>query len=68
METVRELIAIVDDLRTHAERMIRTGASAEEAERRYIAPPAFQAFRNSGSYWTVGAAMESLYRTLAPTG
>jgi glyoxylase-like metal-dependent hydrolase (beta-lactamase superfamily II) len=32
-DTVREQAAVLDDLRAHAERMIRAGASADEAGR-----------------------------------
>src|SRR5262249_56504618 len=35
---VREQATLLDHLREHAERMIKLGVSAEEAERRYVVP------------------------------
>jgi cyclase len=67
LETVREQAAIMNDLRRHAERMIRMGASPEEASRRYVVPKAFQDYRQSPWGWRVGAAMENLYQNLRPS-
>ncbi len=61
VETVRELADLLDDLRSHAERMKRGGASAEEAARRYLVPPRFESFRISSWGWTVGAAIRGWY-------
>ena len=66
-ETVLDQSALFDDLRAHAEKMLRAGATAEEAERRYIVPERFQDYRIS--YWdfTVGAAMRSYFTRLSPS-
>ena len=63
-ETVREQADLMDDLRSHAERMIRTGATAEEAVRRYQVPEPFAAFLVFSWDWTIGAALRSYYATL----
>ena len=60
-ETVREQAALFDDLRGHAEKMKREGATAEEAERRYAVPKQFQSFRITAWGWTIGPAMQSLF-------
>jgi glyoxylase-like metal-dependent hydrolase (beta-lactamase superfamily II) len=64
LETVREQVDILDDLRSHAEKMIRTGASVDEAERRYMVPKRFQDFDVSPWNWTVGAALQGYYAAL----
>jgi cyclase len=61
-ETVREQAALFDTLGAHAEKMMRAGASADEAERRYIVPPRFQKFGVHSWGLTVGAAMRSYYQ------
>jgi glyoxylase-like metal-dependent hydrolase (beta-lactamase superfamily II) len=66
LETVREQSDLMDDLRAHAERMIRMGATAAEAERRYVVPKPFQTYHNGAWGWTVGAAMQSFFLKLAP--
>jgi len=63
-ETVHEQIEIFDDLRSHAEKMIRAGAGADEAERRYVVPKRFQDFDVSPWNWTVGAALQGYYASL----
>lgn len=68
LQTVREQADLMDDLRAHAEKMIRIGVIAEEAERRYVVPKPFQAYRNRAWGWTVGAAMQSFYLKLSPRG
>src|SRR5262249_30778451 len=65
-ETVLEQCALFDGLRSHAEKMIRTGANAEEAERRYTVPRRFQSFRLRSWDFTVGAAMRSYFKKLSP--
>ncbi len=65
-ETVRDQSDLFDNLRAHAERMIRAGASAEEAERSYIVPERFRDYRVSGWGFRVGAAMYSYYDRLRP--
>jgi len=60
-ETVQEQATLFDDLRVHADRMKRDGATAEEAERRYTVPKQFQAFRISAWGWTIGPAIQSFY-------
>jgi cyclase len=59
-DNVREQIALFDDLRAHAQKMKREGASPEEAERRYVVPRQFQSFRITAWGWTIGPAMQSL--------
>jgi cyclase len=66
VETVREQAAIMDDLHAHAVRMVRIGATADEATRRYVVPRAFQSYRQFGWGWRVGAAMQNLYQNLVP--
>jgi cyclase len=66
LETAREQAAVMDDLRAHAEQMIRLGADANEAERRYVVPKAFENFRISAWGWTVAPALRSFYASLAP--
>lgn len=58
---VREQAALFDDLYAHAERMMRAGATAEEAERRYIVPKRFQNHEIGPSWFTIGAAMRSYF-------
>jgi glyoxylase-like metal-dependent hydrolase (beta-lactamase superfamily II) len=59
-ENIADQSAVFDDLRAHAEKMQRTGADAEEAERRYVAPERFKSY---AIYWGlgVGPAMRSYY-------
>lgn len=66
METVRDQQDLFDDLRGHAEKMLRSGATAEEAERRYIVPEQFQDYRLA--YWglRIAAAMQSYFAGLGP--
>jgi glyoxylase-like metal-dependent hydrolase (beta-lactamase superfamily II) len=66
LETVREQSAVMDDLRAHAEKMIRAGATAEEAERRYIVPERLQHCAIHSWGLTVEAAMRSYFARLAP--
>lgn len=66
-ETVRDQAAVFDDLRTHAEKMIRGGASAAEAERRYEVPTRFQDYGVHSWGFTVGAAMRSYFTKLGPS-
>jgi len=66
-ETVRDQAALFDDLRAHAERMLQTGASAEEAERRYEPPKRYQDYEIDWGFG-VGAAMKSYYAGLSPHG
>ena len=40
IEGVRELADLIDDLHSHAEKMMRAGASVEEATKRYAVLPA----------------------------
>jgi hypothetical protein len=52
------------DLRVHAEKMMRAGATADEAERRYMVPKKFQDYEIYGGF-TVGAAMRSYFTRLS---
>ena len=63
-EAVRAQAALMDSLRAHAEKMIRLGGTAGEAERRYVVPKPFQTYHNGAWGWTVGAAMEGLFLKL----
>ncbi len=67
MENVRDQSDFLDDLRGHAEKMIRAGATAEEAERRYHAPQRYEPYHIFSWGFTVGAAMENYFAQLAPT-
>jgi hypothetical protein len=64
LDTVREQMDLMDDLRAHAEKMMRAGATAEEAERRYTIPKPFEEFPVFSWNWTVGAALSSFYSGL----
>ncbi len=59
-ETIADQSAVFDDLRAHAEKMLRAGASADEAELRYTAP---SRFKDYPIYWGLGVApaMRSYY-------
>lgn len=59
LETVLDQCALFDDLRAHAEKMVRAGATAEEAERRYLVPERFQNYSIRSWDFTIGAAMRS---------
>lgn len=61
VEAVREFADLLDDLHDHAERMQRSGASAEEATRRYTPPPRFAKFDAWPWDWCVGGAMRKYY-------
>jgi hypothetical protein len=56
--------AVMDHLRERAERMIRSGGSADEAERRYTVPKAFQHFDMLWWNFTVGGAMRTCFAAL----
>ncbi len=60
--TVRSQADVMDDLRHHAEAMMRLGATPDEAERRYVVPAAFREYEIFAWGWTIGAAMRSYYR------
>jgi len=62
-ETVRDQSALLDDLREHAGRMLRTGASAEEAERRYAVPKRFQDYEIDWGF-SIGPALRSYFAGL----
>lgn len=64
LEVVREQQDLFDDLRAHAEKMRKAGASAEEATRRYVVPQRFRDFGIFAWSWTVGAAIESYFAGL----
>lgn len=61
---VREQIAILDDLRAHAEKMIKSGATATEAAQRYVVPGKFKSFQIFSWGFTVGASMVKYYAEL----
>jgi glyoxylase-like metal-dependent hydrolase (beta-lactamase superfamily II) len=63
-ESVREFIAVLDDLHAHAEKMIAAGASPSEAEDRYVIPAAFSQYPQYWWDWRIGAAMRSYYALL----
>jgi cyclase len=64
LDTVRDQIDLMDDLRRHAVKMIETGASVEEATRRYVVPARFRDYDNLCWGWTVGGSLRSYYRGL----
>lgn len=64
-EQVREHAAIMDDLRDHAERMMRTGAEIDEATRRYTVPQRFRSFDILCWASTVRGAMRGYYTALS---
>ena len=61
VEVVHEFADLIDDLHSHSERMIRAGASIEEATRRYAVPPRFEKFGMFSWDWAIGGAMRSYY-------
>src|SRR6185295_4277060 len=61
VETVRDQAALFDDFRRHAERMLQSGATAEEAARRYTLPERFKTYEAHSWGFTVEAAMRSYY-------
>jgi len=65
METVRDHGALADDLRAHAEKMLRAGADVEEAERGYVVPQRFHDYELFSWNLCVGGAMRSLFAGLA---
>ena len=64
LEVVREQCDLFDDLHGHAEKMIRVGATPDEAERRYVQPRRFASFEIHAWGWSVGAAMQNYYTAL----
>jgi len=66
LDTVQNQSALLDDMRAHAEKMVRAGASVEEAERRYLVPKQFQDYSIHSWDFTIGAAMRSYYLKLNP--
>jgi glyoxylase-like metal-dependent hydrolase (beta-lactamase superfamily II) len=64
IETVRDQCALFDDLRAHAEKMVRAGATVDEAERRYLVPEQFQNYSIHSWDFTIGAAMRSYFAKL----
>jgi glyoxylase-like metal-dependent hydrolase (beta-lactamase superfamily II) len=64
LDVVRDQCDLFDDLHSHAEKMLRMGATVDEAERRYVQPKRFQAFGIYAWGWSIGAAMQSYYATL----
>ena len=64
LEAVHEQMDLLDDLRAHAEKMMRAGANADEAERRYTVPKRFENFPVFSWNWTIGAGLVSLYSGL----
>ena len=63
LDVVREQRDLFDDLRAHAEKMLRAGAGVEEAERRYVVPRRFQSYQIEWG-WTVSPAMQSYFAAL----
>jgi glyoxylase-like metal-dependent hydrolase (beta-lactamase superfamily II) len=61
VEVVREFADLIDDLHGHSEKMIRTGASVEEATQRYDVPARFEKFEMNSWDWAIGGAMRSYY-------
>lgn len=61
VEVVHEFADLMDDLHNQAERMRRSGVSAEEATRRYTPPPRFAKFDTWPWDWCVGSAVRKYY-------
>ena len=61
VEVVHEFADLIDDLHSHSEKMIRAGASVEEATRRYAIPPRFEKFGMFSWDWAIGGAMRNYY-------
>ena len=64
VDTVRDQCALFDDLRAHAEKMLRAGVAVDEAERRYLVPKQFQNHSIHSWDFTIGAAMRSYFAKL----
>jgi cyclase len=61
IEVVREQQDVFDDLRAHAGKMKKDGATVEEATRRYVVPQRFRDLEIFAWGWTIGAAVESFF-------
>ena len=61
VEVVREFADLIDDLKSHADKMIKDGASVEEATHRYTVPPRFERLGMFSWDWAIGGAMRSYY-------
>jgi glyoxylase-like metal-dependent hydrolase (beta-lactamase superfamily II) len=61
VDVVREFADLIDDLHSHSEKMLRAGASVEEATERYIVPARFGKFEMFSWDWAIGGAMRSYY-------
>ena len=64
LEGVEGEMAVMDDLRAHAEKMMKAGAPPEEASRRYQIPERFKEFGMFSWGFTVGPAILKYYREL----
>ncbi len=64
IDVAQDEIAVMDDLRAHAEKMMNAGASAEEATRRYTVPERFKNFPIFCWAFTVEASMAKYYAEL----
>jgi glyoxylase-like metal-dependent hydrolase (beta-lactamase superfamily II) len=62
VEVVHEFADLIDDLHSHAQKMIQAGESVEEATQRYAVPPRFEKFGIFSWDWAVGGAMRSYYK------
>lgn len=58
---LREQAAVMDHLRGHAEKMMRAGVTAEEAERRYEVPDEYRHYDMLSWRVTVGSAIRSYF-------
>ena len=61
VDVVREFAELIDDLHGHSEKMLRAGASVEEATRRYTVPVRFERFGMFSWDWAIGGAMRNYY-------
>jgi cyclase len=66
VEAVREFAGLIDDLHSHSEKMLRAGASVEEATQRYTVPPRFEEFGMFSWDWAIGGAMRNYYAQRKP--
>ncbi len=63
-DAVRTQIAVMDDLRAHAEKMKSAGVDADAAQRRYQVPPKFQSLGVFSWALSIGAAIQKYYTEL----
>jgi metallo-beta-lactamase superfamily protein len=58
VDAVQTMADVMDDLRLHAERMLKAGLPVGEAQRRYVVPPRFESLAIVAWGFTVAAAID----------